>query len=74
MSDLIPNPTKTAGPLMSNSATERVKLRFGYDYVESPQFVLHGFGHYHEEYRKADGAWRIARLKLTRLREDRQMK
>jgi hypothetical protein len=45
-----------------------------YDYVESPQFVLHGFGHYHEEYRKADGAWRIARLKLTRLREDRQMK
>jgi hypothetical protein len=45
-----------------------------YDYVESPRFVLHGFGHYHEQYRRQDGAWRIHRLQLTRLREDRQMK
>lgn len=28
---------------------------------------LHGWGHYHETYRKADGAWRIASSKLTRL-------
>ena len=45
-----------------------------YDYVESPQYVLHGFGHYREEYRKVDGAWRIHRLELTRLREDRRTK
>ncbi len=31
---------------------------------------LHGYGHYHETYAKADGAWRIARLVLTRLRRD----
>ena len=43
-----------------------------YDYVETPQFVLNGFGHYHEEYRRRDGAWRIHRLRLTRLREDRR--
>jgi uncharacterized protein (TIGR02246 family) len=32
--------------------------------------ALHGSGHYHETYRKADGAWRIATLALTRLRLD----
>ena len=26
-----------------------------------------GFGHYHEEYQKHAGRWRIRRLKLTRL-------
>jgi hypothetical protein len=26
-----------------------------------------GYGHYHEEYRKVGGDWRIARLRLTRL-------
>jgi ketosteroid isomerase-like protein len=32
---------------------------------------LHGFGHYHETYRKeADGEWRIATIDLTRLRLD----
>jgi uncharacterized protein (TIGR02246 family) len=31
---------------------------------------LHGFGHYHETYRKADGRWRIASSKLTRLHVD----
>ncbi|MGX4688134.1 nuclear transport factor 2 family protein [Streptomyces sp. JNUCC 63] len=30
--------------------------------------VLTGFGHYTEDYRKVDGQWRIARLRLTRLR------
>ena len=28
---------------------------------------LDGFGHYHETYRRIDGAWRIARSRLTRL-------
>jgi hypothetical protein len=31
---------------------------------------LHGYGHYHETYEKADGAWRIKTLTLTRLRTD----
>jgi uncharacterized protein (TIGR02246 family) len=31
---------------------------------------LHGYGHYHEVYEKADGRWRIKRTKLTRLRMD----
>ena len=31
---------------------------------------LHGYGHYHETYAKVEGAWRIATLKLTRLRMD----
>ena len=29
--------------------------------------VTHGWGHYHETYRKADGAWKITSLHLTRL-------
>lgn len=32
---------------------------------------LHGFGHYHEEYRCVEGRWLISYRKLTRLREDR---
>jgi len=31
---------------------------------------LHGYGHYHESYRKTDGRWHISALKLTRLRTD----
>ncbi|RYD63430.1 MAG: nuclear transport factor 2 family protein [Sphingomonadales bacterium] len=31
---------------------------------------ISGFGHYHERYRREDGRWRIARLKLTRLHVD----
>ncbi|HEY7072573.1 MAG TPA: nuclear transport factor 2 family protein [Acidimicrobiales bacterium] len=31
---------------------------------------LRGYGHYHEEYVREDGAWRIARTRLTRLRVD----
>lgn len=27
-----------------------------------------GYGHYHEDYSRTEGIWRIARLKLTRLR------
>jgi hypothetical protein len=36
----------------------------------SPIRSLHGYGHYHETYEKADGRWRIALLELTRLRVD----
>lgn len=31
---------------------------------------LHGYGHYHERYRKDGGVWRIDRSLLTRLRMD----
>ena len=31
---------------------------------------LHGYGHYHEEYRLENGRWLISYRRLTRLRED----
>jgi len=31
---------------------------------------MHGAGHYHEEYEKTDGRWRIKKMTLTRLRVD----
>ena len=34
------------------------------------QAYLHGYGHYHEIYRREHGAWRIWRTTLTRLRVD----
>ena len=40
------------------------------DIVELPGVTLHGYGHYHEEYRREGGEWRIARLHLSRLRVD----
>lgn len=38
------------------------------DIVEFTGSLLHGYGHYHETYRKIDGSWRIATLHLTRTR------
>ena len=32
---------------------------------------LHGFGHYHETYRRTAAGWRIASTRLTRLRVER---
>lgn len=29
--------------------------------------MFRGYGHYHERYRRIDGAWRIATLKITRM-------
>jgi len=46
------------------------------DYVEWPaseggeRSGLRGHGHYYEEYVREDGAWRIARTRLVRLRVD----
>lgn len=31
---------------------------------------MHGYGHYHETYEKAEGTWRITTSRLTRLRTD----
>ena len=36
----------------------------------APVATLHGFGHYEETYRLVDGEWKIATLRLTRLRRD----
>jgi hypothetical protein len=44
------------------------------DRVDHPNYLLIGYGHYHEEYVKQDGRWRIAHLKLTRLHEERTPK
>jgi hypothetical protein len=47
-----------------------------FDYVEWParddggRVGLMGYGHYHDEYVREDGAWRIARTRLERLRTD----
>ena len=42
-----------------------------FDLVDRPgEPVRLGFGHYHEEYVREDGTWRIARLRLERLRLD----
>jgi hypothetical protein len=32
--------------------------------------TLHGFGHYHETYRRLEDGWRIQTSTLTRLRVD----
>jgi ketosteroid isomerase-like protein len=46
-----------------------------FDYVEWPSDEgrrgLRGYGHYTETYRKTDAGWRIASMKLTRIRIDR---
>lgn len=39
-----------------------------FDYVDLPQLVLEGWGHYHEEYARVGGAWKIRSTRLTRLR------
>lgn len=47
-----------------------------FDYVQfpgadgQPGAGLQGYGHYHEEYVREDGEWKIVRLELTRLRVD----
>lgn len=33
---------------------------------------LHGWGHYHEAYRRMDGEWKIASIRLTRLRVEQR--
>jgi SnoaL-like domain len=37
---------------------------------DGPFRIIDGVGHYHETYRRLDGAWRIATLRLTRLRSE----
>ena len=39
-----------------------------YDRLETALDVFHGYGHYHETYRRIDGNWFFASLTLTRLK------
>ena len=45
-----------------------------FDLVDHPDFLLRGFGHYHDEYVKRDGGWRIRSTRIVRLREERTPK
>ena len=38
------------------------------DIVKLPGLLIHGWGHYHENYRKENGVWKISSIKLIRLR------
>jgi hypothetical protein len=38
------------------------------DIVTSPRQIIHGWGHYHETYRKIDGEWKFQTVFLKRLR------
>lgn len=38
--------------------------------ADGPVREFNGYGHYHETYRKTDGQWQIATIRLTRLRVD----
>lgn len=39
-----------------------------HDYLVMPHCIFRAWGHYHEDYRKVDGAWKISKLRLSRLR------
>ncbi|RVT89487.1 nuclear transport factor 2 family protein [Sphingomonas crocodyli] len=49
------------------------KLRWPADSA-NPMREMHGYGHYRERYVRVDGRWKIASLKLTRIRIDMVMK
>jgi hypothetical protein len=43
-----------------------------HDWVQMPTCIFEGWGHYHEDYVKTDGTWRIRRCHTTRLRVEEQ--
>lgn len=49
------------------SATTATAIWAMFDYVRLPSCHFKGWGHYHEDYVKADGRWKIQRIHLTRL-------
>ena len=38
-----------------------------HDFVQMPTCVFRGWGHYHEEYVRVDGVWKIKKSRTTRL-------
>jgi hypothetical protein len=49
------------------SMFDRVEFEEPVDHGRGVGHGFTGYGHYEEEYRKVDGAWKIAMLRLTRL-------
>lgn len=43
-----------------------------HDVVMLPTCTFRGWGHYHEEYEKRDGQWKIRKSKVTRLRVEEE--
>jgi len=38
------------------------------DIVDDGHQIVHGYGHYHDTYRKVGGDWKIDSVRLTRIR------
>jgi hypothetical protein len=58
-------------PQIALTATDEASgLWSMYDCLDYGDEVFHGYGYYEETYRRDDGGWRIAKLKLTRLRTE----
>ncbi|MEM7541940.1 MAG: nuclear transport factor 2 family protein [Pseudomonadota bacterium] len=49
------------------SATTAKGIWAMYDYVRLPECAFQGWGHYHEDYVKEDGQWKLKKIYLTRL-------
>lgn len=49
------------------SDTEATGIWAMFDYLRLPKCSFKGWGHYHEEYAKEEGTWKIKRIHLTRL-------
>lgn len=53
--------------IMLTSATTAKAIWAMFDYVRLPTCAFKGWGHYHEEYVKESGVWKIKKIHLTRL-------
>ena len=49
------------------SATTATGIWSMYDQVRLPTCIFQGWGHYHEDYVKQEGEWKIKKIHLTRL-------
>lgn len=53
-----------------HSATTASGIWAMMDFVDIPGACFKGYGHYHDKYRKEGDTWRIAEVRLSRLRVD----
>ncbi len=44
-----------------------------FDYLRLPTRIFKGWGHYHDDYIKEDGRWRIKKTHLTRLHTEEEL-